>query len=62
MCKTEKNLIWLNCFFITSLLIANVVASKVVSIGCFVLPAAVVAYPITFLCTDVIGEMWGVDM
>lgn len=59
MCKTEKNLIWLNCFFITSLLIANVVASKVVSIGCFVLPAAVVAYPITFLCTDVIGEMWG---
>ena len=59
MCKTEKNLIWLNCFFITSLLIANVVASKVVSIGYFVLPAAVVAYPITFLCTDVIGEIWG---
>ena len=59
MCKTEKNLIWLNCFFIASLLIANVVAGKVVSIGCFVLPAAVVAYPITFLCTDIIGELWG---
>ena len=59
MCKTEKNLIWLNCFFIASLLIANVVAGKIVSIGCFVLPAAVVAYPITFLCTDIIGEIWG---
>ena len=59
MCKTEKNLTWLNCFFITSLLIANVVASKVVSIGFFVLPAAVAAYPITFLCTDIIGELWG---
>lgn len=59
MCKTEKNLIWLNCFFIASLLLANVVASKVISIGYFVLPAAVVAYPITFLCTDVIGELWG---
>ncbi len=59
MCKTEKNLIWLNCFFIASLLIANVVAGKVIAIGYFVLPAAVVAYPITFLCTDIIGEIWG---
>lgn len=30
-----------------------------VTIGGFVLPAAVVAYPITFLMTDVIGEIWG---
>lgn len=59
MCKTEKNLIWLNCFFIASLLMANIVAGKIVSVGCFVLPAAVVAYPITFLCTDIIGEIWG---
>ena len=59
MCKTEKNLIWLNCFFIASLLMANVVAGKVVSIGYFIVPAAVVAYPITFLCTDIIGEIWG---
>lgn len=59
MCKTEKNLIWLNCFFIASLLMANVVAGKVIAIGYFVLPAAVVAYPITFLCTDIIGEIWG---
>lgn len=59
MYKTEKNLIWLNCFFIASLLIANVVAGKIISIGYFVLPAAVVAYPVTFLCTDIIGEIWG---
>ncbi len=59
MDKTEKNLIWLNCFFIASLLMANIVAGKIVSIGSFVLPAAVVAYPITFLCTDIIGEIWG---
>lgn len=30
-----------------------------VTIGSFVLPAAVVAYPLTFLMTDVIGEIWG---
>lgn len=32
-----------------------------VTIGSFVLPAAVVAYPLTFLMTDVIGEIWGKD-
>jgi uncharacterized integral membrane protein (TIGR00697 family) len=57
--KTENNLLLLNSFFITSLIIANILASKVVTICGFVLPAAVVAYPITFLMTDVIGEIWG---
>lgn len=59
MKKTTNNLILLNCFFIASLLIANVVACKVVFLFGLTIPAAVVAYPITFLCTDVIGELWG---
>ena len=59
MKKTNTNLIILNCVFITSLLIANVVSSKVVTFGAFVVPAAIVAYPLTFLMTDVIGEIWG---
>ena len=49
----------LNGIFITSLIVANILASKVVTIWGFVLPAAVVAYPLTFLMTDVIGEIWG---
>ena len=59
MKKTESNLILLNGIFITSLLIANVVSSKVVAFGAFVVPSAIVAYPLTFLMTDVIGEIWG---
>lgn len=59
MKKTNNNLLLLNAIFITSLLIANVVSSKVVSFGAFVVPAAIVAYPLTFLMTDVIGEIWG---
>ena len=59
MKKTEQNLLLLNGLFITSLLVANIVASKIVTLGPLVLPAAVVAYPITFLMTDVIGELWG---
>ena len=48
-----------NAIFITSLLIANVVSSKIVSFWGLTVPAAIVAYPLTFLMTDVIGEIWG---
>ena len=57
--KTDKNLLILNGIFITSLLIANVVSAKIVTLGGLVIPAAIVAYPLTFLTTDVIGEIWG---
>ncbi|MBQ4434469.1 MAG: queuosine precursor transporter [Clostridia bacterium] len=59
MRKTERNLILLNTIFVTSLVISNVISSKIVAIGSLTVPAAVVAYPITFLMTDVIGEIWG---
>ena len=57
--KTNKNLLILNGIFITSLLIANVVSAKIVTFWGLVIPAAIVAYPLTFLMTDIIGEIWG---
>ena len=54
-----NKLIVLNGFFVMSLLVSNVTASKIISIGSLIVPAAVVAYAITFLCTDVIGELYG---
>lgn len=59
MRKNEKNLILLNGLFVTSLVISNVMSSKIVALGPLTVPAAVVAYPLTFLITDVIGEIWG---
>ena len=59
MIKTNNHLILLNCIFVTSLVIANIIAGKVVSFWGLVVPASIVAYPITFLITDVIGELWG---
>ena len=59
MKKTNDNLIAINAVFIMSLLVANVVAGKVVDLFGFIVPSAVVAYGITFLCTDVINEIWG---
>jgi len=57
--KTNDNLMMLNVIFVSCLIVANVVGGKVVDLFGFVVPAAVVAYGLTFLCTDVIGEIWG---
>lgn len=59
MKKNETNLIVLNCVFVTSLVVSNILASKIVSFWGLVIPSAIVAYPITFLMTDVIGEIYG---
>lgn len=59
MKKTQTNLTIVNCIFVTTLIIANVVSSKVVSFWGLTVPAAIIAYPLTFLMTDVIGEIWG---
>ena len=61
MKKTNNNLIILNAVFVMSLLVANIVGGKVVNIIGLTVPAAVVSYAITFLCTDVINELWGKD-
>ena len=59
MKKNDQLMLW-NLMFVTSLIVANVISSKLVIIGGhFVVPAAVVSYAFTFLCTDIIGEIWG---
>ena len=65
MKKTTSNLVLLIIIFVISLIIANVVTAKLVVTGVslfgvpVLLPGAVFCYAITFLMTDVIGEIWG---
>lgn len=65
MKKTETNLILCNMVFAVSLVISNVVTSKLIYTGIstfgsvLTLPGAALCYAITFLMTDVIGEIWG---
>lgn len=65
MKKTNSNLITINVVFVACLIIANVVTVKVIdtglSIGGFhiLIPGAALTYAMTFLCTDIIGEIWG---
>lgn len=65
MKKTNSNLIGINMIFVVSLVISNVVTAKLFRTGINLfgaplsLPGAALCYAITFLSTDVIGEIWG---
>lgn len=65
MKKTDKNLYILYMVFAVMLITANCVASKIFTTGINLFGAPVtltsgaLAYPFTFLCTDIIGEIWG---
>lgn len=65
MKKTNENLMILNTIFVVALVISNVVTSKLLYTGVSLfgtvvtLPGAVFCYALTFLATDVIGEIWG---
>lgn len=65
MKKTEKNLYLLYMLFGALLVTANCIASKVWDTGIpfmggtITLTIGVISYPFTFLCTDIIGEIWG---
>jgi len=45
--------------FITCFLTANIVGVKVVSLGPFILPAAVVLFPLSYIIGDILTEVYG---
>ncbi|MBA7689588.1 queuosine precursor transporter [subsurface metagenome] len=45
--------------FVTCLLTANIVGVKVVSLGLFILPAAVVIFPLNYIFGDILTEVYG---
>ncbi len=45
--------------FSGSLVLAAILATKIITVAGLIVPAGVLAYALTFLCTDVIGEVWG---
>lgn len=65
MKKTDENLALCVVIFVTSLVISNITAPKLILTGIplfggeAVVPCAVFCYAATFLMTDVIGEIWG---
>lgn len=65
MKKTDNKLYYLYMIFGIALVTANCIASKVFDTGLtlfgapMTLTVGAICYPITFLITDIIGELWG---
>ncbi len=65
MRKTNQNLMLCGMVFVAALVTSNVIAAKTIQTGIplfgttIVVPAAVLCYCLTFLMTDVVGEIWG---
>ena len=65
MKKTSTNLMLCAMVFAVALVISNVITAKTIQTGIplfgstVLVPSAVICYCITFLMTDVIGEIWG---
>lgn len=45
--------------FVTVLLISNIIASKIATIGSFAMPAGIVIFPISYIVADVLTEVYG---
>jgi len=58
MQKEERYAVF-TAIFVLALAAANVIASKVVMLFGFAAPAGIIVYPVTFMVTDVVSEVYG---
>lgn len=65
MKKTDTNFLILLTIFTVSIVIANAVGSRVITTGIHIgtielcMSGGAITYAFTFLCTDVVSELWG---
>jgi uncharacterized integral membrane protein (TIGR00697 family) len=57
--QNNGKLILLSGIFITGIVAANIASTKIMVLGRWVMDAGTLVFPITFLMTDIIGEVWG---
>jgi uncharacterized integral membrane protein (TIGR00697 family) len=57
--KITYRFVVIAALFITCLLTANIVGVKVIGIGSFLLPAAVVIFPLSYIFGDILTEVYG---
>jgi uncharacterized integral membrane protein (TIGR00697 family) len=56
---TQRWLPLITAVFVTSLILSNIIAVKLVSLGPFVLPAAILIFPISYIFGDILTEVYG---
>jgi uncharacterized integral membrane protein (TIGR00697 family) len=55
----DKKLVVLASFFVTSLVLSNIISSKLMIVAGFVLPVGVILFPISYIIGDVLAEVFG---
>ncbi len=61
MFKSKRNLVYiiLAGLFITNAIVAELIGSKLIQIGPFIMSIGIIPWPIVFLTTDIINEYYG---
>jgi len=57
--KVSYRFVVITAIFITCLITANIIAVKVISLSSFILPAAIVIFPISYIFGDILTEVYG---
>jgi len=57
--NVSHRLVVIAAIFVTCLITANIVGVKVISFGLFILPAAVVLFPLSYIFGDILTEVYG---
>jgi len=55
----STRLIYISALFVTCLITANTIAVKLIAIGPFTLPAAVLVFPVSYIFGDILTEVYG---
>ncbi len=51
--------VWIVAGFVTSLLVANIIAVKLIAVGPWIMPAGVIIFPLSYILGDVLTEVYG---
>ncbi|MFC1976769.1 queuosine precursor transporter [Chloroflexota bacterium] len=57
--KVSHRFVIVTAIFITCLISANVIAVKVIGLGPFILPAAIIIFPLSYIFGDILTEVYG---
>lgn len=57
--NVSHRLVIITAIFITCLITANIIAVKIISVGPFILPAAIIVFPLSYIFGDILTEVYG---
>jgi uncharacterized integral membrane protein (TIGR00697 family) len=49
----------ITALFVTALIVSNIIAVKLIDVGGFILPAAIIIFPVSYLFGDILTEVYG---